>query len=158
VRTGGVIIRGLRAGAKLIQQEAKRRAPVGTALRAVGRGRKRKDGTRSEPRQVRGGLLRANIVQHPIPTGSRVAAGNPTVIIRVRNRGYTRVNGKLRINRPGSAPGYWWLQEFGTSRTPARRFMRGAFEAKKEDAAREIKRAMQDEIARLFGQHFKAAA
>lgn len=157
IKTGGVLIRGLRAGAKLIHAEAKRLAPIGTRLREVQR-RRRKGAPQGEPRQVRGGLMRANIVYHPIPTNSRVAAGNPTVIVRVRNRGYTRANGRLRFNRPGSSPGYWWLVEFGTSRAPAHPFLRPAFEAKKQAAAEEFKRAVRAEISKIWGNHFKAAA
>jgi HK97 gp10 family phage protein len=158
VKTGGVIIRGLRAGAKLIRADAKLRAPLGTTLRPVGKPRKRKDGSTGQQRFRRGGLLKANIVEHAIATGSRIAGGKPTVIVRVRNHGYTRRNGKIFINRPGSSPGYWWFVEFGTSRNPARPFLRPAFEAQKERAVTQMRDHVATELSRIFGKAFKKAA
>lgn len=160
IKTGGVIIRGLRAGAKLIVKDAKRRVPIGMTLRTIN-SRRKKGQSRAErdaiKRQVRGGLIRRNIVEHAIPTSSRVAGGVPTVIVRVRNNGYRRIGGKMVFNRPNSSPGYWWLVEFGTSKMPARPFMRPSFEAQKVAAVLEMKRHMQDEIAKHFGKAFKRA-
>lgn len=153
VRTGGILIRGLRAGAKLMRDEAKRRVPVGTGLRFVGRGgrRSKKPGAK-EPRQVRGGLIRAHIVEYAIPTSSARAGGRPTVLVRVSNRGYERLNGKLRFIRPGSSPGYWWLVEFGTSKNSAKPFMRPAFETKKQDATEVFRRHVRQEIESTFAR------
>ena len=158
VKTGGVIIRGLKEGAKLIRSDAKLRAPLGSRLRQVGRGRRRKDGTISEPRTRRGGLLKANIVSHAIPTASRIAGGRPTVIVRVRNRGYSRIGGKIRLNRPGSSPGYWWFVEFGTSHNAPRPFLRPAFEAQKKNAVEKAKEAIAAELSNIFKNAFKKAA
>lgn len=153
VRTGGLIIRALRDGAKLIRDEAKRRVPVGTRMRFVGRGgrRSKKPGARN-PRQVSGGLIRAHITEYAIPTSSARAGGRPTVLVRVSNRGYTRLDGKLRFIRPGSSPGYWWLVEFGTSKNPAKPFMRPAFETKKQEATEIFRRRLRQEIESTFAK------
>lgn len=157
-----VIYRALHDGARLVREEAKARAPVGTRMRFIGKGgRRRKDGKETERRQVAGGLIRANIVQQSLGVfagrtmGLQRAPGTDTVIVRVRNRGYERQNGRMRFNRPGSSPGYWWLVEFGTSRQAARPFLRPAFETRKEQAARVIKTSIQrglDVIALELGR------
>ena len=155
IRTGGIIVRGLRAGGRIIRDEAKRRAAVGDRMRWTGRGgRRKKTGKETSRRQVRGGLLRASIVTYPIPSDSRVAGGRPTVIVRVSNRGYTRLDGKIRFVRPGSSPGYWWLVEFGTSKMGSRPFLRPAFEAKKMEAATAAAAYMRQEISEIFSKQF----
>jgi HK97 gp10 family phage protein len=159
VKTGGVILRGLSAGAKLIVKDAKRRAPKRdpSGLLVERQARARAQG-KTKGRRQRGdigrsfALIRNNIVQY------KVAADRPTVVVRVRNAGHTRVNGKIRFLRPGTSPGYWWWVEFGTSKMPARPFLRPAFESQKLAAVLEMRRHMQDEIARHFGNAFKRAA
>jgi HK97 gp10 family phage protein len=169
VRTGGVIIRGLRAGAKIIRDDAKRRvtnvpsrymnikdeAAAFRNGRLITRGRnKGKRRGLQSPEQ----MLRSNIVEHAIATSSPRAAGRPTVLVRVRAHGYTRFGGVLRFRRPGSSPGWWWWVEFGTSKTPARPFLRPAFEAQKIAAVEEFKKAAKAEIDKLFAKNFKVAA
>ena len=158
VRTGGVLIRGLRVGAKLIRDEARSRVPwhipsgwVPAPKGSIGRGKKKQEVEWSH-------LLRTNIIEHAIPTSSAFAGGRPTVVVRVRNSGYTRRNGKIVWNRPGTSPGWWWWLEFGTRHSPPRPFMRGAFEAKKQAAAAAAIAAMRKEIEELFKQHLKKAA
>ena len=156
VRTGGVIIRGLRAGAKIIVKDAKRRVtrvPSGYGPETITRGRGKNKRSEKTTSQNLAGLLRSNIVEHAIPTSSRLAGGRPTVIIRVRNRGYTRVRGRIRFNRPGSTPGWWWWVEFGTSRHPATPFLRPAFQAQRAAALEEYKRRVREEIEKLFAHH-----
>lgn len=156
VRTGGVVIRGLRAGAKLIRNEARRRVttvPKGFAAlytkgsSTVG-GRKGK----SKPRSLEA-ILRSNIVEHAIPTSARLARGQPTVLIRVRSSGYERVNGRIRFKRPGTSPGWWWWLEFGTSRTPARPFMRPAVDAQYKAAIETMRQTIAAEIEKLFQKY-----
>lgn len=127
-----LVMRALHDGARLIRDEAKSRAPVGTGDRIVKR-RRRQDGTVSE-RVVKGGLLKANIIEHAD------RAEYFKVLIRVRNSGYRRVGSRagLQFKNPGSSPGYWWLVEFGTSQRPATPFLRPAFEGKKDDAIRAV--------------------
>lgn len=160
VRTGGIVIRGLREGARVVRDEARRRVPhvpsgfvppIDFNVPQKGRGRKRRFLSWEA-------LLRTNIIEHAIPTGSKLAGGKPTVIIRVRNHGYTRRNGKIYFNRPGSSPGWWWWLEFGTSKFPARPFLRPAFEAKKRAAVDAALTKMREEIDDFFVSTIKKAA
>lgn len=149
-----IILRALHDGARVIRDDARARAPIGDAIRYVGRGagKKRKDGTISG-RKVRGGLLRSSIVEHTN------RAEHNSVFVRVRSKGWRMVNGKISIVRPGSSPGYWSFLEFGSSKLPARPFMRPAFEASKyaavgvfmESMRRGLDRVMAG-IARRFKQ------
>lgn len=160
VKTGGVIIRGLRAGAKLIKNDAKRRVtsvPSGFGPKFITRGRgKSKRQVASTGLNI-AAMLRSNIVEHAIPSNSRLAGGKPTVLVRVRNQGYTRIGGKIRFNRPGSAPGWWWWLEFGTSRSAARPFLRPAFETQKVAAVDAMKSHIRGEIAKAFSQRGRTA-
>ena len=56
-------------------------------------------------------------------------------------------NGKNSSANPDD-PYYWRFVEFGTSKMPAKPFLRPAFTAKKEQASREIIMTLQDEILR----------
>ena len=153
VKTGGVIIRGLRAGAKLIRDDARRRVtriPSGYTPESLTRGRRGK--SRRATQAGRAGLLRSAIIEHAIPVKSRLAAGKPTVLVRVRSYGYERVNGTIRFNRPGSSASWWWWIEFGTSKRPAQPFLRTAFEAQKAAALEAMKAHVRKEIDQLFNK------
>lgn len=164
VKTGGIIIRGLRVGARIVRDDARRRVLrvppnlVPSGLKVNGKLLVRKG--RKLTRRLRSleNLLRGNIVEHAIPTASRIAGGKPTVLVRVRNHGYTRRDGKIFFNRPGSSPGWWWWLEFGTSRMPARPYLRPAFESKKHEALHASIAHMRKEIDELFKQNLKRAA
>lgn len=176
VKTGGIIYKALQAGSNLIRDEAKRRAPsrdpVGFTqqvirlqaqyMRTLDKGQRRKLQT-GIARAL--SLIRSQIVAYKIPSGSTIAEGRPTVIIRVRNVGWGRFENvfrrgraPIRFNRPGTSPGYWWWVEFGTSRFPARPFLRPAFETRARDALDIFKRYIQIELALKFGSAFKKAA
>lgn len=151
------LYRALHDGARLVRDDARRRVThvpsnlakifdssksSGTDANGRKMGRRKRSGARSaaellRSRIVQQSLGRANYGFGYIPTG-----GRDTVVVRVSNRGYTRSGGKLRFIRPGSSPGWWWWLEFGTSRMPARPFLRPAFEARKFEAAREIKASL----------------
>lgn len=161
VRTGGVLIRGLRAGAKIIRDDAKRRVlrvPSGWGPRTVTKGRGKNKRSVATTSASLAAMLRSNIVEHAIPVRSRIADGRPTVLVRVRNRGYRRVNGRIRFNNPGTSPGWWWWQEFGTSKHPAKPFLRPAFESQKMAAIDQFKTTVRAEIDKLFQKNFKIAA
>lgn len=158
VKTGGVLIRGLRAGAKVVRDEARRKVPDNIPSGWVPKidfNAPRKKGQRGRMRRFKSwsGLLRTNIIEHAIPTSSARARGRPTVLIRVRNSGYKLLKGAIRFNRPGSSPGWWWWLEFGTSRYPARPFLRPALEAKRTEATVVFMNTVRKEIADLFGKH-----
>jgi HK97 gp10 family phage protein len=161
VRTGGVIIRGLRAGAKLIRDEARRRVPhipSGYTPETLKKGRKKNAKGKKATPAARRALLRSNIIEHAIPVAAPLSEGRPTVLVRVRNRGYTRVNGKIRFKQPGSSPGWWWWIEFGTAKQPAQPFLRPAFEAQKVAALEAFKKTVASEIDALFAKNFRRAA
>lgn len=161
VRTGGVIIRGLRAGAKIIRDEARRRVPQipsGFTPEYIKKGRRKNSKGRKATPAARRALLRSNIIEHAIPVSAALSEGRPTVLIRVRNRGYRRVNGHIRFNQPGSSPGWWWWLEFGTSKIAARPFIRPAFESQKGAALEAFKRNVSAEIDSMFAKHFRHAA
>lgn len=134
-----VILRALHDGARPITAEAKRRAPilkqntVSTARRPQrgGRGTERAKPSRITWRVP--GALRNAITQHTD------RHSYSTVLVRVRNRGYIFAPGARNADSAKAGnPNYWWLVEFGTSRTRPQPFLYPAFEAKKEEAARAI--------------------
>lgn len=130
IKTGGLIMRALRAGARLVAAEARRRAPVANpSSEAVLSGRRKS------------GALRAGI------TTQFSRREELTVEMRVRNRGYIFAEaGKRASSAAEGNPNYWWLVEFGTSKMPAQPFMRPAFESKKQAALAEIIRHLKAEI------------
>jgi HK97 gp10 family phage protein len=177
VKTGGVIIRGLKAGAVLIRNDAKKRAPssdpsgltkarvnalLGGNFQYGKRGKKlnksraalKAANQRGEILKKQLALIRQNIVSYP------VKADIPTVVVRVRNRGWVRgansvraaLSGKqsIRFKNPGVSPGYWWWIEFGTSRLKGKPYLRPAFIAKKKDAIEAMRDAIKKEIAKNY--------
>ena len=125
VPAGAWVMRALHDGARVIRDEAKRRAPV---LRVP------------DPRRT-AGELKNGIVEH----ASREQWN--TVYVRVRTRGYIFGAGldssknKKSSSRAGN-PNYWWLVEFGTSKAPAQPFLRPAFESKKGEALNAIRNSL----------------
>jgi HK97 gp10 family phage protein len=163
VKTGGILIRGLRAGMKVIRDDARRRVPhipsgYTPEFLSGRRGRGGKVRQRAATGANRAALLRSNIIEHAIPVKSRLAAGRPTVLLRVRNKGYFRLDGRIRFNNPGSTPGWWWWVEFGTSKQPARPFLRPAFEAQKIAALEAMKAHVRREIDLQFNKRVRRAA
>jgi HK97 gp10 family phage protein len=185
-KTGGVVIRGLKAGAKLIATEAKARAPQhdpsGLTRELEARIRAQKAAKKLGKLSWRAlikydkqvakqlaraqrvakknlALIRKNIVSYP------VKADQPTVVIRVSNKGYRRSQslfdaakgnrGTIRFRYPGTSPGYWWWVEFGTSRMKARPFMRPAFDAKATESIEAFKRAVKQELLTKYPGLFK---
>lgn len=78
--------------------------------------------------------------------------GSVTTKIFVRKLKISKItafksNGKNSSANPDD-PYYWRFVEFGTSKMPAKPFLRPAFTAKKEQASREIIMTLQDEILR----------
>lgn len=143
IKRGGVILRALRSAARLVRDEARRRAPVLLDENLVTRTGTLKKRHRERFRGAwrRPGNIRSNIIDY-----FERGAEQPTVIVRVRSRAYVFApDGNARS---AQTPAYWWLVEFGTSRTRARPFMRGAFEAMKTAAAQQIRQGLIDEIAK----------
>jgi HK97 gp10 family phage protein len=124
VKRGGLILRGLMAGAKLVRDEAKRRVPVLPA---------------STPWR-KSGAIRDNI----IAARKQYRKDMLTTIVRVRTRGW--IFGSNTSKRKPDNPQWWWLVEFGTSQSRAQPFMRPAFESKKLEAVYRIREALAQEI------------
>lgn len=131
IKRDKIVVDSLKVGARLIQGEAKRLAPV---LR--------------EPTPLReAGALRSGI------TLQVSKEEDLTVAVRVRTRGYIFAPGlDSNRNRSGSHrsgnPNYWWLVEFGTSKMAAQPFMRPAFESRKMDAMSAIIKDLAPRIAK----------
>lgn len=120
--------KALLVGAVPIRDEARARAPLLV---------------RADPRRRRGTIQKAIRAQAGKPYPGMTA----TVIVRVRRltkvqiRRFKVKSGKSGANNPND-PFYWWHQEFGTSKQPATKFMRNAFESKKAIAARNTRDAL----------------
>ena len=165
-KTGGIIYRGLSAGAALVVKEAKRRAPkkdpsgfirkrLEQQLTQKGgplvKGQKRLKGQIG--RSMR--MIAQNIRQRKVKPEHPLAGGKPTVLIGVRNRGYDKVRnsrGKsiLRFRYPGSSPGYWWWVELGTRRMAAKPFLRPAFKSKLKSAISAQRTSIANQIKALW--------
>lgn len=110
-----LVEKGLRAGATIVRDDARVRAP----LLAV-----------PHPHRIRGTLQRSIIVSRGRPEGR-----NPVMLVRVRPLSrsqiakFKRAGGSSRENPRD--PFYWRFVEFGTSRMAARPFLRPAFESGK---------------------------
>ena len=130
--------KGLLAGAQVVRDEARLRAPV---LKS------------DDPRRRAGVLRRAIRALRVRPTQYAASA-----IVRVRNltrRQITRFKkekGKGGAANP-SDPFYWRFVEFGTSKMASRPFLRPAFESRKEVAVRTaiatLRPLVEAEIAKL---------
>lgn len=168
-KTGGMVYRGLMAAMKNVETEAKRLAPrtdprgmtINRALLAQLARTQAEGLLGTRDRLTRSikleaalkrivSLIRRNIVSYPIPANSRLADGKPTVILRVRNKGYERVGNRIVFKNPGSSPGYWWWVEFGTSKFPARPFLRPAIANKQFVALKIYKLTVENEIAEFI--------
>jgi len=161
VRTGGLINRSLMAGARIIRDEAKAKAPIFDSERARRAFKSRRFN------QAGRGLSQSQEVRVPRNLKSNIVAsyakGMPlTVLVRVRTRTYIFEGGRgnFKSNVVGN-PNYWWLVEFGTSKMAARPFMRPAFEAKKSQALGAFTVEMRKQLTeqfRKFRPNLKMAA
>lgn len=116
------------AAAKVVMDEAKRRVPQdsGQLKKAIYRGRSR----------------------------SMSGTGKETYVVAVRKgkAKYANTRKNRRFNRVGKTyqtrglAYYWRFLEFGTAKMPARPFLRPAFEATKEQAARVLKQKLAETI------------
>lgn len=125
------------AGASIIRNDAKARAPVSTQAPAPG-----------DP--LPGTLKRSILIKH-VPERSGVSS--QTFIVGVRSGKRYRNQGK-KGNRSQDAY-YWRWVEFGTVKMSARPFLRPAFEANKQAAvdaiAQYLAKRIPEEVAGLRG-------
>ncbi len=115
------------AAAKLVQDEAKVRAPVST-------GPARKN--HPPPGTLKRAISRGRSNRYSAP-------GKEVFHIFVRNAGSSAKGRKIVAGSKFDAF-YWRFVEFGTSKMAARPFMRPAFEAKKEEAITTIAQVIAD--------------
>ena len=143
-KNGGPVRKALFQAAKVIQEEAQRRVPVGT------------------------GRLKANIVKLR-DRNPRAAEGRPNELYHVGVRGGGAYGAKRRArarkkslamggtvkeaNRAAKADDkdawYWWFVENGTSKMAAQPYLRPAFEAKKSEAVRVFTEILDKDVKRL---------
>jgi HK97 gp10 family phage protein len=136
-KNGGPLRGALFAATRLIRDEAIARAPIGKST-------------------VKPGNLRRNIFAYrdPNPRASTGAAERFIISVRTGRKGTRRfrVGGGTRVLTGGDA-WYWFWVEFGTSKMPARPFMRPAFESQKRRAlivfGRELRVGVQKAVARV---------
>ena len=127
-----VLNAALMTGARLIAKEAEIKAPV---LRTP------------NPRR-RPGTLRKNIRARAIrPEYSATVMVGVRSLSRKQVRDFKKASGRGGAANPDD-PFYWRFVEFGTAKMAARPFLRPAFEARKVQAAHEIKHALRVRIER----------
>jgi HK97 gp10 family phage protein len=125
---------GLNAAARVVRDEAKRRAPV---LKGAARGRKP-------------GTLRAAI-RASRSRLSKPAQGWHEVIVRVKPlKGhqiarFKKQTGLAAADNPND-PYYWWWVEFGTQKMAARPFLRPAFDGTKSQQLEALRKRLRDRI------------
>jgi HK97 gp10 family phage protein len=132
-KNGGPVKSALRKGAKLIRDEAARRAPVKTG--------KLRDAltVRRDPRPHY--VSAAEHYWIGVQGGARRKYANTK-----RNRGKARVGQTYEVE--GNAF-YWRFYEFGSEHQPARPFVRSAFEAKVADVEALIASELNKQLDRI---------
>lgn len=143
-KNGGPIRKGLFQAAKVIQEEAERRV-----VKVTGR-------------------IERNIIKLR-DRNPRSAEGSPTELYHVGVRGGGKHGAKVRqrerrkvfamggsVKQANQAAAgaekdawYWWFVENGTSKMPARPFLRPAFDSKKEEAVKRFVEVVDKDIKRL---------
>lgn len=116
------------AGAKVIRDEAKTKAPVYTGPVSAGH---------PPP-----GTLKRSIIMKQIPEKSSLVQQTFYVAVR-HGKKYQRQGKKGTLSQDAF---YWRFIEFGTVKMPARPFMRPAFESKKQLAVDAIKARLATRI------------
>lgn len=123
--------KAMNRGAAVLKKEIKRRTPqLEKPVPHRTRGTVKKN-IRSKTRRQRDGKVKTRVWVKSLP-GKKVAA-------------FKAQTGKSSALDPNN-PWYWWLVEFGTSKMPAKPFMRPGFEAKKHEATRTIVNSLKHDI------------
>lgn len=134
-----VIRAALRAGAQVIRKDAQSRAP---------------ELQEPDPRRKRG-TLKKNITVRRSKTDKYGVFVGVKPLSKKQIATFKKAGGKKGANNPDD-PFYWWFVEFGTSKMPATRFLREAFESQKFAALRRFeefsKRRMVKEANKLAQQ------
>lgn len=132
-----IAVKAMREGGKIVREQARQNAPVLS---------------QSTP------YRRAGTLKKAIKSSTKVLKnGKIGTVIRVK--GLTaKQRGAFKAKNASSGaynpkdPFYWRFIEFGTSKMPAKPFLRPAFEQSKEKAATEIIKTLKDEIESEAGK------
>lgn len=132
-----IAVKAMREGGKIVQEQARQNAPVLS---------------QSTP------YRRAGTLKKAIKSSTKVLKnGKIGTVVRVKELTTKQIETfKVRSGKKGALnpkdPYYWRFLEFGTSKMPAKPFMRPAFEQSKEKAATEIittlKRGIEEEAGK----------
>lgn len=132
-----IAVKAMREGGKIVREQARQNAPVLS---------------QSTPHRRAGTLKKA------IKSSTKVLKnGKIGTVIRVKELTAKQIETfKVRSGKKGALnpkdPYYWRFLEFGTSKMPARPYLRPAFEQTKEKAATEIIKTLKDGIESEAGK------
>jgi bacteriophage protein of unknown function (DUF646) len=132
-----IAVKAMREGGKIVQEQARQNAPVIS---------------QSTP------YRRAGTLKKAIKSSTKVLKnGKIGTVVRVKTLTTKQIETfKVRSGKKGALnpkdPYYWRFLEFGTSKMPAKPFMRPAFEQTKEKAATEIIKTLKDGIESEAGK------
>lgn len=132
-----IAVKAMREGGKIVREQARQNAPILS---------------QSTP------YRRAGTLKKAIKSSTKVLKnGKIGTVIRVKELTTKQIETfKVRSGKKGALnpkdPYYWRFIEFGTSKMPAKPFLRPAFEQTKEKAATEIIKTLKDGIEEEAGK------
>ena len=132
-----IAVKAMREGGKIVREQARQNAPVLS---------------QSTP------YRRAGTLKKAIKSSTKVLKnGKIGTVVRVKELTTKQIETfKVRSGKKGALnpkdPYYWRFLEFGTSKMPAKPFLRPAFEQTKENAATEIIKTLKDGIESEAGK------
>lgn len=132
-----IAVKAMREGGKIVREQARQNAPILS---------------QSTP------YRRAGTLKKAIKSSTKVLKnGKIGTVIRVKTLTTKQIEVfKVRSGKKGALnpkdPYYWRFLEFGTSKMPAKPFLRPAFEQTKEKAATEIIKTLKDGIESEAGK------
>ena len=132
-----IAVKAMREGGKIVREQARQNAPV---------------------LSQRTPYRRAGTLKKAIKSSTKVLKnGKIGTVIRVKELTAKQIETfKVRSGKKGALnpkdPYYWRFLEFGTSKMPARPYLRPAFEQTKEKAATEIIKTLKDGIESEAGK------
>ena len=132
-----IAVKAMREGGKIVREQARQNAPVLSQSTPYRRAGTLKKAIKSSTKVLKNGKIGTVVRVKELTTKQ-----NETFKVR---------SGKKGALNPKD-PYYWRFLEFGTSKMPAKPFMRPAFEQSKEKAATEIIKALKDGIESEAGK------
>lgn len=132
-----IAVKAMREGGKIVREQARQNAPVLSQSTPHRRAGTLKKAIKSSTKVLKNGKIGTVIRVKALTAKQREA-------FKAKNASSGAYNPK--------DPFYWRFVEFGTSKMPAKPFMRPAFEQSKEKAATEIIKTLKDEIESEAGK------